>query len=136
LGFYVSQIVRRWWDQYKLLPWPDTLVLLSHGLVNYEAEKSVEFFRTIMRYTMLSYILCLRRLSKVKMCASLMKVSFNNSNSGLEKDVSIKPVIDRCQSCNQKGVESHGEPRRPWKNLVDAYFMVNDYDQKVRNLQF
>jgi len=64
LGFYVSQIVRRWWDQYKLLPWPDSLVLLSHGLVNYEVKESVEFFRTIMRYTMLSYILCLRRLSK------------------------------------------------------------------------
>jgi predicted membrane chloride channel (bestrophin family) len=64
LGFYVSQIVRRWWDQYKLLPWPDSLVLLSHGLVNYQVEKSVEFFRTIMRYSMLSYILCLRRISK------------------------------------------------------------------------
>lgn len=64
LGFYVSQIVRRWWDQYKLLPWPDSIVLLSHGLVDYSQEGSVKFFQTIMRYTMLSYVLCLRRISK------------------------------------------------------------------------
>jgi hypothetical protein len=25
LGFYVSLVVKRWWEQYKLLPWPDTL---------------------------------------------------------------------------------------------------------------
>ena len=67
LGFYVSQIVRRWWDQYKMLPWPDSLVLLSHGLVDYAKKpQAVEFFQTIMRYIMLSYILCLRRLSKVR----------------------------------------------------------------------
>lgn len=33
LGFYVTLIVKRWWDQYKLLPWPDTLALfISAGI--------------------------------------------------------------------------------------------------------
>lgn len=33
LGFYVSLIVKRWWEQYKLLPWPDTLALfISAGI--------------------------------------------------------------------------------------------------------
>ena len=27
LGFYVSLIVTRWWDQYNLLPWPDSLAI-------------------------------------------------------------------------------------------------------------
>ncbi|GLH09877.1 Bestrophin homolog [Gryllus bimaculatus] len=27
LGFYVTLIVRRWWEQYRLLPWPDSLAL-------------------------------------------------------------------------------------------------------------
>jgi hypothetical protein len=27
LGFYVSLIVKRWWEQYRLLPWPDSLAL-------------------------------------------------------------------------------------------------------------
>lgn len=33
LGFYVSLVVKRWWEQYKLLPWPDTLALfISAGI--------------------------------------------------------------------------------------------------------
>ena len=26
-GFYVSQVVNRWWDQFMSLPWPDTLAM-------------------------------------------------------------------------------------------------------------
>lgn len=31
LGFYVSLVVKRWWEQYKLLPWPDTLALFLNA---------------------------------------------------------------------------------------------------------
>ena len=31
-GFYVSQVVKRWWDQFMTLPWPDKLAL---KLVNF-----------------------------------------------------------------------------------------------------
>ena len=31
-GFYVSQVVTRWWDQFLTLPWPDKLAL---KLVNF-----------------------------------------------------------------------------------------------------
>ncbi|KAA0186675.1 hypothetical protein HAZT_HAZT001607, partial [Hyalella azteca] len=27
LGFFVTLVVKRWWDQYLLFPWPDTLAL-------------------------------------------------------------------------------------------------------------
>lgn len=33
LGFYVTLIVKRWWDQYKLLPWPDTLALFISAAI-------------------------------------------------------------------------------------------------------
>lgn len=33
LGFYVSLVVKRWWDQYKLLPWPDTLALFISAAI-------------------------------------------------------------------------------------------------------
>ena len=33
LGFYVSLIVKRWWDQYNLLPWPDSLAIYIAGKV-------------------------------------------------------------------------------------------------------
>ena len=32
LGFYVSLVVQRWWDQYMLLPWPDSFAMLVAGL--------------------------------------------------------------------------------------------------------
>ncbi len=34
LGFYVSLVVTRWWDQYKLLPWPDTLALVISAAIS------------------------------------------------------------------------------------------------------
>ena len=58
LGFYVSNVVKRWWEQYKSLPWPDTLVAISHALVDFNHEEGMKFCQTIMRYSMLSYILC------------------------------------------------------------------------------
>ena len=32
LGFYVSQVVTRWWSQFNTIPWPDTIAcnLLSY----------------------------------------------------------------------------------------------------------
>lgn len=27
LGFYVSMVAKRWWDQYRLLPWPDDIAM-------------------------------------------------------------------------------------------------------------
>ncbi|KAG8272501.1 chloride channel activity protein [Homalodisca vitripennis] len=33
MGFYVSLIVTRWWEQYRLLPWPDTLALFVSAAI-------------------------------------------------------------------------------------------------------
>ena len=40
LGFYVTLIVGRWWDQYKMLPWPDSLALFVVGLLR-DAKEAV-----------------------------------------------------------------------------------------------
>ena len=29
LGFYVTIVVQRWWEQYMLIPWPDTVCILA-----------------------------------------------------------------------------------------------------------
>lgn len=31
LGFYVSVIVKRWWLQFNLLPWPDSFSIMMTG---------------------------------------------------------------------------------------------------------
>ena len=38
LGFYVSLIVGRWWSQYTLLPWPDTMAILVIRTVHYSSR--------------------------------------------------------------------------------------------------
>ena len=64
LGFYVTLVVKRWWEQYCLLPWPDSLAFLLRGLVTGGEEEDNRIIRrTVVRYCLLSYILCIRRLS-------------------------------------------------------------------------
>lgn len=48
LGFYVSLIVKRWWEQYKLLPWPDTLALFISAAIpgNVSYNAAVMFVQT------------------------------------------------------------------------------------------
>jgi len=100
LGFYVSNIVKRWWDQYKQLPWPDTLVAISHALVDFKTEKSMDFCQTILRYCMLSYILCIRRLSKA------LRKMFPDDKSLIDAKVATKKEI--------KIMENQGDLGRVW----------------------
>ena len=68
LGFYVKVIVTRWWNQFNKLPWPDTLALQLQGLVLFESAKASDYSRRFMRYMILSYVLCIQRISKVCCC--------------------------------------------------------------------
>lgn len=71
LGFYVSLVVKRWWEQYIKLPWPDEVASVLNAGVTKEPKdedgkttiKNLTIRRTIVRYLILSYVLCLRRLS-------------------------------------------------------------------------
>lgn len=33
MSFYVGLVVKRWWEQYRLLPWPDTLALFASAAI-------------------------------------------------------------------------------------------------------
>ena len=68
LGFYVSLVVKRWWEQYVKLPWPDEVATLLKAGITKDKEDDEEgenqrIRRTVVRYLMLSYVLCLRRIS-------------------------------------------------------------------------
>jgi len=67
LGFYVSLVVKRWWEQYCKLPWPDTIAIFLKGLIvgptGDEREKARIVRRTVIRYCLLAYTLCIRNLS-------------------------------------------------------------------------
>lgn len=63
LGFYVSLVVKRWWEQYKLLPWPDTLALFISAAIPGNNETGRLMRRNIMRYSVLAYVITLMRIS-------------------------------------------------------------------------
>lgn len=63
LGFYVSLIVKRWWEQYRLLPWPDSLALFVSAAIPGVDERGRLMRRNIVRYAMLSYVITMQKVS-------------------------------------------------------------------------
>jgi len=65
LGFYVTTIARRWWEQVSKLPDADNIVLILGGLVwtDSKPEAALKFKKTIIRYALLSWTMCLSQIS-------------------------------------------------------------------------
>ncbi|XP_053687646.1 bestrophin-2-like [Sabethes cyaneus] len=63
LGFYVTLVVHRWWNQYRLLPWPDTLALFVNAAIQGHDEIGRLMRRNIMRYMVLAYVITLQKVS-------------------------------------------------------------------------
>ena len=63
LGFYVSYVAHRWWQQYQAIPWPDKVMHLIALYVTGNDEYSRMLRRALMRYLNLSLILVLRSIS-------------------------------------------------------------------------
>jgi len=67
LGFYVSWVISRWWDQYLSLPFIDELAITLAGVKPLTEEEEANLLntnKTVIRYCILSYILALRRMSQ------------------------------------------------------------------------
>lgn len=43
LGFYVSIVIKRWWDQYTCIPWPDSLAVLINAFLSGEVTPRISF---------------------------------------------------------------------------------------------
>ncbi|XP_038169924.1 bestrophin-1 [Arvicola amphibius] len=63
LGFYVTLVVTRWWNQYESLPWPDRLMSQVSGFVEGKDEQGRLLRRTLIRYAILGQVLILRSIS-------------------------------------------------------------------------
>lgn len=53
LGFYVSVVMTRWWNQYTSIPFPDPLAVFVSATVHGQDERGRVMRRTIMRYVCL-----------------------------------------------------------------------------------
>ncbi|XP_037268120.1 bestrophin-3 isoform X1 [Rhipicephalus microplus] len=63
LGFYVSFVAGRWWDQFTSIPWPDRLAHVVLAYVSGGDENGRLLRRTMMRYANLSLVLVLKSVS-------------------------------------------------------------------------
>jgi len=60
VGFYVSNVVSRWWQQFQCLPWPDQLALKLANFVPGTDDVHHNLRKFIIRYVNLSNILVFR----------------------------------------------------------------------------
>jgi len=63
LGFYVTQVVSRWWAQFMSLPWPDTLARYMAVYMPGTDEVSRNYRRTVVRWCCLGNVMALRLVS-------------------------------------------------------------------------
>ena len=114
LGFYVSLVLKRWWEQYCKLPWPDTVAIYLKGLLvgapGKERVVARMMRRTVIRYCLLAYILCIRRLS------SRLKKRFPTM-CGLVKTGIVRPD-EAMRIGNEESTEVYGS--RWWIPLKRA----------------
>ncbi|KAM7367390.1 hypothetical protein PAMP_015295 [Pampus punctatissimus] len=63
LGFYVTLVVNRWWNQFVNLPWTDRLMFLISSCVQGKDEYGRLLRRTLIRYVNLTSLLIFRSVS-------------------------------------------------------------------------
>ena len=63
LGFYVSVVVSRFWQQLNSLPWPNSMAVFVSAMIHGIDAEGRKIRRTIMRYLTLTYILTMRDIS-------------------------------------------------------------------------
>jgi len=62
LGFYVSLVVSRYWEQLNSLPWPSRMAVFVSSMIHGNDTKGRKFRRTIMRYFSVAYVLTMRNV--------------------------------------------------------------------------
>lgn len=89
LGFYVTLVVGRWWDQFNLIPWPDRFAMFVTAHVHGHDERGRVMRRTMMRYLCLSYVITMSSI-----CPPVKK-RFNHFSKMTEAGEHL-PIIPFC----------------------------------------
>ncbi|ESO83363.1 hypothetical protein LOTGIDRAFT_236683 [Lottia gigantea] len=63
LGFYVSFVVKRWWEQFMNVPWPDRTLFIMNTYLHSDDDRARIMRRTVARYMLLSLIIITRSVS-------------------------------------------------------------------------
>ncbi|XP_055590759.1 bestrophin-4-like [Uranotaenia lowii] len=63
LGFYVASVMKRWWKQYRTIPWPDGIAVFVSADIHGQDERGRVMRRTIMRYVCLCLTMVFANIS-------------------------------------------------------------------------
>ncbi|XP_055299665.1 bestrophin-4 isoform X2 [Sitodiplosis mosellana] len=63
LGFYVTVVMTRWWNQYVSIPWPDTFAVFVSANIHGQDERGRLMRRIVMRYVCLCLTMVLSNVS-------------------------------------------------------------------------
>ncbi|XP_014470198.1 PREDICTED: bestrophin-4-like isoform X2 [Dinoponera quadriceps] len=114
LGFYVSIVMTRWWNQYMAIPWPDSIAVFVSATIHGNDERGRLMRRTIVRYVCLCLTVVLTNVSpRVKKRFPTLE-HFVESGLLLENERSI------FQSLNAK----FPKPSKHWLPIVWASSIV------------
>lgn len=63
LGFYVTVVMNRWWNQYTSIPWPDSIAVFVSATIHGQDERGRLMRRSILRYVCLCLTMVLTMIS-------------------------------------------------------------------------
>ncbi|XP_016920359.1 bestrophin-4 isoform X2 [Apis cerana] len=114
LGFYVSIVMTRWWNQYMVIPWPDSIAVFVSATIHGNDERGRLMRRTIVRYVCVCLTLVLAMVSP------RVKKRFPTLEHFVETGLLLENELVIFQSLNAK----FPKPSKHWLPIVWASSIV------------
>ncbi|KAJ8679282.1 hypothetical protein QAD02_015069 [Eretmocerus hayati] len=114
LGFYVTIVMNRWWNQYISIPWPDSIAVFVSATIHGNDERGRLMRRTIVRYVCVCLTLVLANVSP------RVKKRFPTMEHYVDAGLLLENELGIFQSLNSK----FPKPSKHWLPIVWASSIV------------
>ncbi|CAH2238775.1 jg11653 [Pararge aegeria aegeria] len=114
LGFYVSVVMNRWWNQYTTIPWPDSIAVFVSASIHGQDERGRLMRRTILRYV------CLCLTMVLTMISPRVKKRFPTLGNLVEAGLLLENEMAILENLNEK----FPKPSKHWLPIVWATSIV------------
>ncbi|XP_011051183.1 PREDICTED: bestrophin-2-like isoform X2 [Acromyrmex echinatior] len=125
LGFYVSIVMTRWWNQYMTIPWPDSIAVFVSATIHGNDDRGRLMRRTIVRYVCVCLTIILTNV------APRVKKRFPTLEHFVESGLLLDNELAIFQSLNEK----FPKPSKHWLPIVWASSIVTRarYEGRIRD---
>ncbi|XP_050362805.1 bestrophin-4 isoform X2 [Nymphalis io] len=114
LGFYVTVVMNRWWNQYTTIPWPDSIAVFVSASIHGQDERGRLMRRTIVRYV------CVCLTMVLTMISPRVKKRFPTLNNLVEAGLLLENEKTILDNLNDK----FPKPSKHWMPIVWATSIV------------